>query len=345
MTGTHRVPVIALTGHLGAGKTTLLNHLLHRPGARIGVVVNDFGSINVDAGLVVGQVDETVSITGGCICPLPDAGGLDDALARLTHPRMRLDAVIVEASGVAEPLAVGRLIRFSGADNARPGGLVDVVDATGYQQVITGGPMSAARFAAATLVVVNKIDRVSPEQRGRVLAEVTAAVRERHPTAPVIPAARGLIDPALVYDVLEDSDPPDQLPLAALMRAERDTRTDDHRHATAVEVPAAHPVAAEALIDLLESPPPGVYRIKGCVAVRTGRDRWRRYVVQLVGRHVHVATAPRTRSDSPDGLVAIGLDLEVGTVLSRLAAALGPAAGPTRTAGLRRLQRHRRLSL
>ena len=50
------VPVIALTGYLGAGKTTLLNHVLRRPDARIGLVINDFGEINVDAGLVTGHL-------------------------------------------------------------------------------------------------------------------------------------------------------------------------------------------------------------------------------------------------------------------------------------------------
>lgn len=343
-TAPDRVPVIAVTGQLGAGKTTLLNHLLRRPGARIGVVVNDFGRINVDAGLVVGQVDEAVSISGGCICHLPDAGGLDDALVRLTHPRMRLDAVLVEASGIAEPLALARLIRFSGAEHARPGGLVDVVDATDHQRVTRGG-MSPARFAAATLVVVNKIDLVPPDRRETLLAEVMATVRERHPTAPVVPASRGAIDPALVYDVAVDEDPPDQLPLAALMRAERDSGGDDHHHATAVDVIAPHPVAAEHLIDLLESPPSGVYRMKGRVRVRTGRDRERRYVVHTVGRHVHVATARRDRADLPDGLVAIGLDLDPAAVRSRLDAVVRPAEGPIDTTGLRRLQRHRRLSV
>ncbi|MFT3887160.1 MAG: GTP-binding protein [Arachnia sp.] len=62
-----RVPVIVVTGHLGAGKTSLVNHLLRAPGARLGVVVNDFGEINVDAALVAGQVDEAAAISGGCL--------------------------------------------------------------------------------------------------------------------------------------------------------------------------------------------------------------------------------------------------------------------------------------
>ena len=49
-----RVPVVVLTGHLGSGKTTMLNFLLRRPGARVGVIVNDFGAVNIDAGLVSG---------------------------------------------------------------------------------------------------------------------------------------------------------------------------------------------------------------------------------------------------------------------------------------------------
>ncbi|PWQ83541.1 cobalamin biosynthesis protein CobW, partial [Enterococcus faecium] len=76
-------------------------------------------------GLVTGQVDEPASIAGGCICCLPDEGGLDVALERLADPKLRLDASIVESSGLADPVAVSRIIRFSGVDGVRPGGVVD----------------------------------------------------------------------------------------------------------------------------------------------------------------------------------------------------------------------------
>ena len=66
------LPVLILTGYLGSGKTTVLNHFLATGGARIGVIINDFGDVNVDAALVAGHVAEPVSIAGGCLCCIED---------------------------------------------------------------------------------------------------------------------------------------------------------------------------------------------------------------------------------------------------------------------------------
>lgn len=90
-----RVPVIALSGSLGSGKTTLLNHLLRTGTGRIGVVINDFGGINVDAFLVPGHVDAAMSISGGCLCCLSDPTELDRALESLARPELDLDAIVV----------------------------------------------------------------------------------------------------------------------------------------------------------------------------------------------------------------------------------------------------------
>jgi G3E family GTPase len=294
----YRVPVIAVTGHLGSGKTTLLNHLLRRPGARIGVVVNDFGAINVDAGLITGQIDAAASIAGGCLCCLEDTGGLDEALERLTQPRLRLDAVLVEASGVAEPGALARLIRFSGAEHVRPGGVVDVVDAVEYFTTLDDGGHPPARFAVASLVVLNKVDRLPPGERDAHLARITARVREINPTVPVVTTSHSAVDPALVYDVAQAEDPDDELPIAALLRETGHHHA--HQHAAAVTVSLAAPVAPGRLVDLLEQPPTGAYRLKGTVAVTTG-NRVRRYVVNVVGRQVHVASAPGADDPTPGG--------------------------------------------
>ena len=122
------------------------------------------------------------------------------------------------------------------------------------------------------------------------------------------------MDPALVYDAASAEDPPDQLPLAALLRDGR-----EHEHADAVTVTAAGPVGPGRLVDLLENPPPGAYRIKGRVVVDTGRSL-RGYVVNVVGRSVHV-TSRRLDDDGATGgageLVAIGMHPDVAHVRYR----------------------------
>ncbi len=277
------IPVIALTGYLGAGKTTLLNHVLRAPGARIGVVINDFGELNVDAALVTGQVDEPASIAGGCICCLPDDGGLDEALVKLADPGLGLDAIIVEASGLAEPVAISRMIRFSGVDRVRHGGVVDVIDAATHFDTVDRGGIPPARYGAASLVVVNKLDQIPEQDRPSALGRIETRVRERNPDAHIVGAIAGRVDPALLYDVSGFGDEGGQLSFRELLIDDR----HHHAHADAVTATTDGCIDPGVLIDLLEQPPAGVYRLKGTVAIRY-RERIRTYavnVVRQVGSH------------------------------------------------------------
>lgn len=333
------IPVIALTGHLGAGKTTLLNHLLRSPGTRVGVVVNDFGELNVDAGLVAGQVDEPASIAGGCICCLPDDGGLDDALAKLADPARRLDAIIVEASGLADPVSIARIIGFSKLSGVRSGGLVDVVDAVNHFDTVDRTELPPVRYGVASLVVVNKLDQVPDAERADVLERVRQRVAQRNLRVQVVGTTGGRIDPVLLFDPLESSEEAGQLSFRELLFDSE--HEHDHVHADAVTVTSTGCIDPDALFDLLERPSVGVFRLKGVVAVRHGRSI-RNYVVNLVGSAIHFAKAPpRAVGNS---LVAIGMHLDVPTVRADLVRALQPVTAPASAAALRRLQRYRRLS-
>ena len=340
-----RVPVIALTGYLGAGKTTLLNHVLRSPGARIGVVINDFGELNVDAGLVTGQVDEPASIAGGCICCLPDEGGLDVALARLADPKLRLDAIIVEASGLADPVAISRIIRFSGVENVRPGGIVDVLDAATHFDTVDRDASPPARYGVATLVVVNKLDQIAAGEQAAVLQRIKSRVRDRNPHAQVVGATAGRIDPALLYDVSADEEVGQLTFRELLFDSEPEPDHDhvhDHVHADSVTVIGDGCVDPGAVIDLLEQPPTGVYRMKGTMAVRY-RTSTRVYVVNVVGPSIHIAPAPAHATASC--LVAIGMGLDVDDVRGQLGAALRTATAAAPAQSVRRLQRYRKLSI
>jgi G3E family GTPase len=342
------IPVIALTGYLGAGKTSLLNHVLRAPGARIGVVINDFGELNVDAALVTGQVDEPASIAGGCICCLPDDGGLDEALAKLADPRLALDAIIVEASGLADPVAIARIIGYSGVGRVRSGGIVDVIDAAAHFDTVDRGGIAPARYGAASLVVVNKLDQIAAGDRPAVLERIEMRVRERNPHAHIVGAIGGHVDPTLLYDVTEAADAGEQLSFRELLidaavDPARPAHADDHghEHAAAVTVTSDGCIDPGPLLDLLEQPPAGVYRLKGTVAVRH-RNRVRSYVVNVVGPSVHIANAPPKAR--PNGLVAIGTRFDVDDVRARIEAVLRRHDGAAPAAGMQRLTRHRRLS-
>ena len=193
------LPVLILTGYLGSGKTTVLNHFLATGGARIGVIINDFGDVNVDAALVAGHVAEPVSIPGGCLCCIEDPRQLDDALRALSRPSLELDAVVIEGSGIAEPPGLIHMVLGSEVRDVRFGGLVEVIAVARVALAEASGWDLAQHVKAAAVVLLTTTDLADPRE--------TAAVRERiahaNPHALVIDAPHGAADPRLFFDAAE----------------------------------------------------------------------------------------------------------------------------------------------
>ncbi|MBB1010741.1 GTP-binding protein, partial [Dietzia kunjamensis] len=195
------LPVLVLTGYLGAGKTTLLNHLLSgTPGLRIAAIVNDFGEIDVDATAVAGRVDSMVSLANGCVCCEVDASELGETLTRLADPELGLDLAVIEASGLAEPPVLSRMVHDVPRHVARHAGMVQVVDAEGLDDAMTRHPRLAAHLAEADLVVVNKCDLVTRERFG----ELRATIRTHAPRVAVLPAVRAAVPAGLLLGMAPD---------------------------------------------------------------------------------------------------------------------------------------------
>lgn len=313
------VPVVIVTGFLGSGKTTLLNHLLHnRRGARIGAIVNDFGSVNIDAMLLAGQVDAMVSLSNGCLCCAVDASGLDAMLQRLAAPGL-VDLIVIEASGLAEPSDLTRMMASSTHDGVAYQGMVEVVDAAEFPATRARHPELDEHVKAADLVVLNKIDRAEDPNA------VAEEVRQLAAGTPVLPVEHGRVDPQMLFDLPQrTTQPAEQLTFADLLHDHDDDHADhaDHLHARyqSTEFGTDTPMDPRALLAFLTDHPAGIYRIKGFVHFGVPGHH-EKFVLHAVGGFVRFERRHWASDESPrTQLVFIGTGIDAEELHERLRA-------------------------
>ena len=214
-------PVTVVSGSLGAGKTTLLNGVLEAPGGRdIAVIVNDMGEVNVDAALLDRSTDDEsgiVDLSNGCICCRLQDDLLTEA-TRLAESRS-FDALVVESSGISEPIPVARTFlegsddsEIDPTDHYRLDTMVSVIDAYGFWKEFDAGASlpeeaepDADRPLADVLIegiefcdvlLLNKCDMV-PDER---LDEIEATIRTLQPRAEIVRTIHSDVDPSHVID-------------------------------------------------------------------------------------------------------------------------------------------------
>ncbi|MEU0334615.1 GTP-binding protein [Streptomyces sp. NPDC006193] len=315
-----QIPVVVLAGFLGSGKTTLLNHLLHRSGgSRIGAVVNDFGAIEIDAMAVAGALgDSTVSLGNGCLCCAVDVSELDRYLDRLAAPATGIDVIVIEASGLAEPQELVRMVLASEHPGVVYGGLVEVVDAAEFDATRARHPEIDRHLALADLVVVNKLDRAEDGER------VLALVRSLTDGAAVVPATYGRIDPEFLFDCRPGEERIGQLSFDDLHEHGED---DEHPHAghlhtgyDSLSFASDTPLEPRRLMRFLDSRPEGLYRIKGYVDFGP-YDPLNRYAVHAVGRFLRFYPEPWPAGDGRlTQLVLIGSGIDADALRKELEA-------------------------
>lgn len=163
----HSTPTIIVGGYLGAGKTTYVNALLaNNSGLRIAVMVNDFGSLSIDASLIANTNGSTWSLANGCAC-CEVGDDLATALHQVAATSPPFDLVVIEASGVALPDRMRPLCSLPGLHDE---GTVVLVDATDIGRLSSDKYVSSIvkrQIQRADAIIITKTDLASPEQASR----------------------------------------------------------------------------------------------------------------------------------------------------------------------------------
>ncbi|MEM9492214.1 MAG: GTP-binding protein [Myxococcota bacterium] len=324
------VPVLLLTGFLGSGKTTLLNRLMTaRPQTRgkLAIVVNEFGEVGIDGDLLPSEMTRQVELPGGCICCILNED-LDKTLCELLDTTPDIDTIIIETTGVAEPLPISwSLGREPLSERVRLAAVITVVDSLEFERSRPISPAVDGQVEYADILVMSKLDLLG----GAPPDSLRTALEQLNPEAIRITGSPEYIVEQL-WRTIADPHLPAAAPVSAHRTAAASKRASGsgpgpgqsaHDFET-VWLPIENLIDFEDLSSELEELPKNYVRIKGIARVidgSTGSSEPRWVAFHRVGTRVscEVISGPLAKR-----LVALGHNLDRECLAACLRASVVP---------------------
>ncbi len=314
--GTPRLPVTIVTGFLGSGKTTLVNHLLaHRDGLRVAVMVNEVGEIGIDGELIVSTGEDMLELSNGCVCCSIN-NDLADAIDRVLRRRPAIDYLILETTGLADPVPVAlTFLRSELRGSVRLDSIVATADAASFSLDRFESPPAVNQLRYADIVLLNKCDLVGS---GRLEA-LEARIRAIKPDARIIRTTRSRVPPGLIMGAGLFQQSWDEAPGGG----------PHHHHLTdegfgSVSFESDRPLALARFQRFLDHAlPRDVFRGKGILWIA---ERDSRYVFHLVGGRFSLDES-RWTGPRRNRLVLIGRHLDRDTIRRELGQCLAASVG------------------
>lgn len=310
------MPVTIITGFLGSGKTTLLNYILQNcQDLKVAVLVNEFGDINIDSQLLVSVDENMMELTNGCICCTIN-DGLLDAVYSVLERNDRIDYLIVETTGIADPLPIAlTFIDTDLQDLTRLDAILTLVDVETFTKDHFQSDAALNQIAYGDIILLNKTDLV-PEKK---VNELEQFIRDVKAGARILRSQYGKVPLPLILDV--GFSQPELF--ASAQESSHHHHHDKHHHHSAhlandgfmsVSFQSDRPFSLVKFQNFLEDLDENIFRAKGIIWFKESSLL---HIFQLSGKRIELQT-DQWQQQRSNQLVFIGRNLNAAQIQEQL---------------------------